>query len=153
MVVVDILLGVVYLLLVVVFYIGGNKIVEIQIVCIIRQVFVIGIYCVILCNYFVVVVDRYIVILYLMRYYVLMKKRNIVFVLIIIWISSCFFTILLVIIDFIKGNYSRIDKVIFCGSFREIWLLVDKYGIFLFLVIIISIFVILYIRIYLVVYK
>lgn len=111
MAVADTLLGVVHLPLVVASHIGGNKIAEIQTVCIIRQASAIGIYCAILCNHFAVAVDRYIAILHPMRYHALMKKRNIVFVLIIIWISSCFLTTLPVITDFTKGNHSTLEPI------------------------------------------
>lgn len=153
MAVADILLGVVHLPLVMVSHIGGNKVAEIQSVCIIRQASAIGIYSAILCNHFAVAVDRYIAILHPLRYHALMKIRNIVFVLIIIWTSSCFLTTLPVITDLTKGSHSRTDKILFCGSLREIWPLVDKHGILLFLVIIISIPVTLHIRIYLVARK
>lgn len=99
MAVADILLGVVHLPLVMASHIGGNKVAEIQSVCIIRQASAIGIYSAILCNHFAVAVDRYIAILHPLRYHALMKIRNIVFVLIIIWTSSCFLTTLPVITD------------------------------------------------------
>lgn len=114
MAVADILLGVVHLPLVMASHIGGNKVAEIQSVCIIRQASAIGIYSAILCNHFAVAVDRYIAILHPLRYHALMKIRNIVFVLIIIWTSSCFLMTLPVITDLTKGSHSRMDKILFC---------------------------------------
>lgn len=148
----DILLGVIYLPLEIALTTGGSRVLKLQGVCIVRQASGMGIYLAILLNHFALAVDRYIAILHPLRYYAILKRRNVVIVLLVIWLCSCFVTTVPMMADPWR-DLPRTNATRSCGPYREIWPIVDKYGLLVFLILVVTIPVILYIRIFLVARK
>ena len=148
----DILLGVIYLPLEIALTTGGSRVLKLQGVCIVRQASGMGIYLAILLNHFALAVDRYIAILHPLRYCAILKRRNVVIVLLVIWLCSCFVTMVPMMADPWR-DLPRTNATRSCGPYREIWPIVDKYGLLVFLILVVTIPVILYFRIFLVARK